>query len=425
MREKAEQHMNKTMVTNVNKTKTIGSYLSFTCIALVLSVVAANAQDAKRPSTRSIGLAEIEGRTWLITPEGKPFFAHGITHTTNRSLRTKYNAVSKALKNLGFNAYGYGCPTELKKDMPYVEGRNYVPISTYRGKGGSFRFIDIFDSREQQKLTALVKQTCLQNRDNPNLIGYYWTDLGAWPLKNSVGKNWVDFTRDLPADAPGRKAYAEFLKTWKGDDAKARDLAFLRVIAREYFRVMGEANRKHDPDHLIFGDRFAFNTIVPEVLEEMLPWVDAIAIQPPFQPGFPKEKYQEIHELTKKPILICDFAIRFKDGDKSIRGWQLQEDARAAGVHYAEYIRAALETPYIIGAFWCNPIDSTPAFNKSGIKQGLFDEGLKPRPGLGETVLELNEHIEQLTPDRASVPEMTEAPEARGDRPQHHFRTDR
>ena len=132
---------------------------------------------------------------------------------------------------------------------------------------------------------------------------------------------------NLPADAPGRKAYAEFLDSWQGDDAKARDLAFLRVIAREYFRVMGEANQEHDPDHLIFGDRFAFNTIVPEVLEELVPWVDAIAIQPPFQPGFPKAKYQEIHELTGKPILICDFAIRFKDGDKSIRGWQLQEDA--------------------------------------------------------------------------------------------------
>lgn len=51
-----------------------------------------------------IRLAEIEGRTCLITPEGKPFFAHGITHVSNRSLRTDYSAVSKACKNLGFNA---------------------------------------------------------------------------------------------------------------------------------------------------------------------------------------------------------------------------------------------------------------------------------------------------------------------------------
>lgn len=372
----------------------------------VLTVVAASAQDAAPARTQSIGLAEIDGRTWLITPDGKPFFAHGITHVTNRSLSKDYGAVSKACKDLGFNAYGYGCPPELKKDMPYVEGRNYVPISMYRSKGGSFRFIVIFDPQVQQRLATQVKQTCLQNRDNPNLIGYYWTDLGAWPLKNSIGKNWVDFTRDLPADAPGRKAYDEFVNIWNGDDAEARDLAFLRLIAREYFHVMGEANRKHDPDHLIFGDRFAFNTIVPEVLEELVPWVDAIAIQPPFQPGFPEAKYQEIHELTGKPILICDFAIRFQDGDKSIRGWKLQEDARAAGVEYAKYIHAALVTPYIIGAFWCNPIDSTGAFNKGGgLKQGLFGDELAPRPGLSEAVIELNRHIAKITPGGTNAPD--------------------
>ncbi len=159
-----------------------------------------------------IGLAEIEGRTWLITPEGKPFFAHGITHMRNRSLRTDYSAVSRACKNLGFNAYGYGCPNELKSDMPYVEGRNYVPISMYRASGGSFRFIDIFDPGEQQKLVAQVKQTCLQNRDNPNLIGYYWTDLGAWP-RESDGRDAVF------AELAGRgsNAYLNMVRTqdWK------------------------------------------------------------------------------------------------------------------------------------------------------------------------------------------------------------------
>ncbi|MEM8669379.1 MAG: beta-agarase [Planctomycetota bacterium] len=359
-------------------------------IVLAMTSPIANAQERS-----IIRLKEIEGRTWLIDPEGNPFFAHGITHVSNKDLSDDYDAVSVACKELGFNAYGYGCPRQLKSDMPYVEGRNYVPISTYLGR--TFRFIDIFDPKVQKRLADQVRQRCIENRDNPNLIGYFWTDLSAWPLNNSVGKNWVDFIRELPPDAAGQKAYAEFLKSWRGDDPKARDLAFLKVIAREYFRVMGEANREHDPDHLVFGDRFAFNTIVPEVIDEMLPWVDAIAIQPPFQPGFPKAKYQEIHEMTGKPILICDFAIRFKDGDKSIRGWRPQENAQMAGYHYTKYIHDALQTPYIIGAFWCNPIDSQPAFQKTGIKQGLFDEGLKRRPGLSEAVAELNQHIAQVT----------------------------
>ena len=380
--------------------------------ALALFITSPFPALAQKPST--IKLAEIDGRTWLISPGGKPFFAHGITHAGLRQLRGNYQAVSKACKDLGFNAYGYGCPNELKSDMPYLMGRNYVPISLYLGRG--FRFIDIFDPEVQQRLRAQVKQRCLENRDNPNLIGYYWTDLGVWPLKNSVGKNWVDFIRGLRADAPGRKAYAEFLAKGQGNDAQGRDLAFLRLIAREYFRVMGEETRKHDPNHLIFGDRFGFNTLVPEVVEEMLPWVDAIAIQPPFQPYFPKAKYEEIHKLTGKPIVICDYAIRFKDGDKKVRGWKLQENAAIAGELYAKYIRAALGTPYIIGAFWCNPVDSTPNFNKSGgLKQGMFGDGLTPRPGLGEAVIQLNRHIAKVTLNRADAPTETEAPEALAD----------
>jgi hypothetical protein len=317
----------------------------------------------------------------------------------SRNRQVDYTDISKACKDLGFNAYGYGCPGELKNDMPYLEGKNFVPISTYRNDG-SFRFIDIFDPKEQQQLEMQIKQVCEQNRNNTNLIGYCWTDLGAWPLENSVGNSWVDFIRDLPADAPGQKAYREYLKAWQGDDSDARDLGFLRIIAREYFRVLGEANRKHDPDHLIFGDRFAFNTIVPEVLEEMLPWVDAIAIQPPFRPGFPRKDFDRVHKLTGKPILICDFAIRFKDGDKPIRGWKPQENAEIAGQRYAEYLRDALETSYIVGAFWCNPIDSKPSFNKTGIKQGLFDQGLTPRPGLNQAIRELNRFLEKTTPPK-------------------------
>ena len=306
---------------------------------------------------RNIQLTEIDGRSWFIDHRGKPFFAHGITHVGNPSHHVESAAVSQACKDLGFNAYGYGCPFQLKNDMPYLEGRNLVPISSYR-TDGSFHFVDIFDPEEQQQLEMQIKNDCKQNRDNPNLIGYCWTDLGAWPLNNSIGKNWVDFIRDLPANAAGHRAYQAFSADWKGGDPPARDLAFLRLIAREYFRICGEANRKYDPDHLIFGDRFAFNTIVPDVLEEMLPWVDAIAIQPPFQPGFPKKEFDRIHQLTGKPILICDFAIRFKDGDKPIDGWKPQENARVAGQLYEKYVRDALATSYIVGVFWCNLIDS-------------------------------------------------------------------
>lgn len=356
----------------------------------------ATGQETKR---KNITLTEIEGRSWLVGPDGKPFFAHGITHVGGIRGKVDFAKFSMACKELGFNAYGYGCPPALKSDMPYIESWNHlVPISTYRGDG-SLRFVDVFDPAEQARLEKGVKMSCAIGRENPLLIGYCWTDLGAWPLENPTGKNWVHFIRSLPEDAPGRKACAAFLSSWKGDDDTARDLAFLRLIAREYFRVVGGAQKKYDPDHLVFGDRFAFNTLVPEVLEEMLPYVDAIAIQPNFRAGFPKAQYDEIHALTGKPILLCDFAIRFRDGDRNIRGYKPEADSIAAGKAYADYLRAALETNYIIGSFWCNPLDSVPGFNKTGVKQGFFGDGMTLRPGLSDAVREVNAYRDELTPE--------------------------
>ena len=362
--------------------------------------------NAENGKTEKITLGKIKGRHWLFMPNGKPFFAHGITHASNLDANIDFEEFSKACKEVGFNAYGYGCPEPLRKDMPFIESWNHlVPISYYRGKN-SLRFIDVFDPKVQAKLTNGVKANCLRSRNNPNLIGYCWTDLASWPLNNPSGNNWVEFIQNLPKEAPGQKAYQKFLAQWNGDEGKARDLAFLRLIAREYFRVVGEAQRKHAPGRLVFGERFGlsafnqFTTLVPEVLEEMLPYVDGIAIQPPFRGKFPKDQLDTIYEQTGKPILLCDFAIRFRDGDKDIRSWKPAADSFAAGKSYSEYVKATLDTDYIVGVFWCNPVDTPKGFGKPGVKQGFFGKDLTERPGLHDSVKRLNAYRDKVTPKR-------------------------
>ena len=128
------------------------------------------------PLERRIRLDDIEGRWWLLDREGNPFFAHGVTHLSNPAHGLDVNRIAAACKDLGFNSYGYGCPPALRQDMPYLEGRNLVPISTYRGDG-SFGFIDIFDPAEQAQLANQIEEMCLKNRGNSQLIGYCWTDL--------------------------------------------------------------------------------------------------------------------------------------------------------------------------------------------------------------------------------------------------------
>ena len=347
---------------------------------------------------KNISLSKIDGRHWLVGSDGKPFFAHGITHVGTVRARFDLKEFSEACKEVGFNSYGYGCPDQLRSDMPYLESWNHlVPISMYRGDG-THEYCDIFDPQVQASIERGVKASCDKSKNNPNCIGYAWTDLATWPLKNQIKKSWVDFIRELPDDSPGGQAYQRFLGSWKGGSDKERDQAFLRLIAREYFRIIGTANRKYDPDHLIFGDRLSFYTYDEDVLKEMLPWIDAIAFQPHFWNTFSKKEFDAMYELSGKPILLCDFAIRFKDGDKDVQMWKMEEDSFAAGRAYTNYVTDALQSEYIIGVFWCNPVDTPKGFRKAGVKQGFFGDGLSERPGLHDAVRKLNALRDEMTP---------------------------
>lgn len=90
----------------------------------------------------NIRLSKIDDRHWLIGSDGKPFFAHGITHIGNARSKHDFMDVATACKRLGFNAFGYRCPPELRSDMPYLESWNdLVPISMYRSKDGGAKAV--------------------------------------------------------------------------------------------------------------------------------------------------------------------------------------------------------------------------------------------------------------------------------------------
>ena len=58
----------------------------------------------------AIGLTEIEGRTWLITPEGKPFFAHGDHSCNEQESECRLRRVLKGLQRSRVHAYGVRLP---------------------------------------------------------------------------------------------------------------------------------------------------------------------------------------------------------------------------------------------------------------------------------------------------------------------------
>ena len=155
--------------------------------------------------------------------------------------------------------------------------------------GKEFSFVDVWDASFQTKIAACVREDGRRFRNNPNLIGWIWTDSLPWDLaasRLSLETDWVSFIRQLPAHAPGKRQYVDFLlRRYRGDiptinrlygtnyrsraellkfpfikvDWQKRaiyqdDTRFLQRIAGEYYRQMANMCRQHDPNHLKFGD---------------------------------------------------------------------------------------------------------------------------------------------------------------------------
>lgn len=86
----------------------------------------------------------------------------------------------------------------------------------------------------------------------------------------------------------------------------------LPAIAEAYYRVTIEAMRRHDPHHLVLGDRYGTRVGVPEaVLDAMAPYVDVLLVQT--FPGLDAvsldaalEQIGRWHERTTHPVLIAD-----------------------------------------------------------------------------------------------------------------------
>ncbi len=398
----------------------------------------------KGKTTGAFHIEKINGRDCLVTPDGHGFFSLGVVHISAIAQKSeidvfteKYgrdwqkvgNAAWANLTAWGFNSAGYGAPRPLRQMAPYIadsfteKASNFLPDS-------AFFYPDVFDPDVRRETRKKIRLMCEKEKGNPNLIGFYWTDTPQWDLKRSRkkrGTDWVSSIRALPANAPGKKRYVEFLLSryesaketaetygliavsvdgllqgnfqeidWGVPKIAEDDREFLRLIAREHYRTLGEETRKHAPKSLIFGERYLMCDHPDEVIEEALPYIDALAIQPSGS-EFDGDFFDRLHKQTGKPILLCDHQCSFATPEYSKTMWKQLESEEAVGKAYQRYVLDAVERPYILGYHRCQYIDRFAA-HPGVLKQGLLRHDETPYETLVEYTREGNaEAIERFS----------------------------
>lgn len=361
----------------------------------------------------------IDGKYWLVDPEGYAFISKGVNHVDylgdfspalkyspyHVNILKKYGSVSEwvrvtveRLLEWGFNTVGAWSSRELYQYMPYTINLNI--LGDYGFNWTSGRMPDVFSPGFEQYMERKAYFNCRPLANDSLLLGYFLDNELRWGPDWRSGTHLLDDFMSLPSTSPGKKVAVEVIEESYGGDisklnaewgtnfvsfnellgyrgrlpdtqaiGEAR-LEFVRRYAERYFSVAAEKIRKYDPNHLILGIRFAGipdRTFEEEVFKIMAEYVDVISINLYNVVDPPKEKLERIHQLTARPIMITEFSFRARDsGLPNTRGAGLTFDTQEerANATY-RFVSGLLLLDFVIGYHWFQYYDQP--------KEGRFD----------------------------------------------------
>ena len=295
---------------------------------------------------------------------------------------------AQRLEAWGFNTIGNWSEPDLwaMHRLPYT-----VPL-WLEGEFWWGGMPDPFDPRFAVAADTTARNAAAQFGGDPWLIGYFVDNELSWRRGSSTDPreyyalaiNTLARGPDSPAKSifaaqlietyrePERlaQAWGISLASWDGlrgegfalppasldNPAVIRDLtAFTRRFAEAYFRTVAEALRRHDPDHLYLGSRFAWRT--PEAVEACAHWCDVVSFNL-YKRSIANDgdEWARFHALGK-PALIGEF--HFGSTDRGLFWEGLVGAGRESerGPAYARYLRAVADNPDFVGAHWFQYID--------------------------------------------------------------------
>lgn len=369
----------------ISRRHLLGTLATFSALRAVLSVAATKVATVKTTQPEPAGfftLGKRDGRWWLLTPGGEPFFSIGLNHIDSAPLRYPENgdlwarefhnsiedwlkrSVRADLLRWGFNSVGWSQEVVTRGqtnhrhspaftfeeyhwlDLPYC---HQLPFADFHQWEMETRNPSVFSGEFADWCDYVARSQCARFANDPKLIGYFYLDCPTW-VHTRPGNEWKG-----PMFDPQR------LTTDAGR-------AELRKLATQYYRVTHDAIRRYDRHHLILGDRYEANAPLPvEVVEAAAPFVDVLSFQDFKEPV---KHLHEWHERTGRPVLWADGARQLPVKDTNYPGG---EYSRNDGVWWGEMLAGLRKTPGCVGAHLCGAY-----LRNRARKRGLRDEQGRP-----------------------------------------------
>jgi hypothetical protein len=131
--------------------------------------------------------------------------------------------------------------------------------------------------------------------------------------------------------------------------------AFTRRFAEAHYWTVADALRRHDPDHLSLGSRFAWQTA--EAVEACARWCDVVSFNR-YRRSIADDpaEWARFHALGK-PALIGEFHFGSVDRGLFWEGLVGVGKESERGAAYGRYLHAVADNPDFVGAHWFQYLD--------------------------------------------------------------------
>jgi agarase len=358
-------------------------------------------------TTRKVGEA-----WWFFDPAGNAFFVIGTDHVNyeghecerlgyapyHRNCESLYGSEAtwaestvKRLLAWGFNCLasnssfsvrhrGLAHQENVGLGRGFLEGEDIAQRSTWSG------FPNVFIPEFRQYCEEQALQRCAPNADDPWLIGYFIDNELDWHVFRRGGM-FVDTVRQ-PADHAAKLALVNMIRqrhatlesfnaAWRTHLASFEDLpgmtevpkaatpeaqederAWTRLVAEQYFSITTGAIRKHDPNHLILGCRFAGEP--PDILDIVGKYCDALSMNcyrridlttGEMTDGF-AEVLQRWYSKAGKPLMLTEWSFPALDSGLPCRhgAGQRVPTQKDRAFAFTAFQKLLFTTPFMIGS---------------------------------------------------------------------------
>ncbi len=381
--------------------------------------------DRKAKATGFFYPARLDGRWWLVDPAGGLFIHKAVVSVgplrtagaqaefdkSFGDLRGWAAQTTRLLQTNGFNGTGAWSTIEEMRKLPdplvYTKIWNFM--SSYgKKRGGTFQqpghtgypndCIFVFDPAFETFCEQFAKQLG-EGKNDPWLLGHFSDN--ELPLRTNALKNYLE----LPASDPGNQAARKWLQSRHGESATVADITpqdrmgFLKQVIDRYFRIVAQAIKKNDPNHLFLGSRFHGSDLrFPEVFAAAGPYLDVIAVN--YYGAWTPDKARMVmwEKESGRPVIITEWYVKGADSglpNKGGAGWvvKTQQDR---GWFYENFVLGLLESKVCVGWHWFKYIDNDPADAKADpsnqdSNKGIVNNRYRPYPPLLNSMRRMNE----------------------------------